>query len=287
MNGRRLSPIARGVLIGVCFIAFFVLLENLLDRASTAKKENVVKKEEQQQQQQYEKTDRYQEEVFIEKSIEETMKLFEAQDYEALFTHIDERYGFCMGISDVESLKEFILDFYGEPNAISLLEFYRNGECLICRVRVELDDQMVVKPLVVVTGEGDDFSLMFDEVQSISDYHKSATTLNNRIWYTQKYKLETSTGYTTAFEMTNRTSTTIQGSLADSYVLTTDGRKYFVSNPDDLKSITLAPNETKLLIYKIDTSDGYYMSDLETKFILKETNGKETTLSIARPSIYD
>ena len=158
---------------------------------------------------------------------------------------------------------------------------------MICRVRVELDDQMVVKPLVVVTGEGDDFSLMFDEVQSISDYHKSATTLNNRIWYTQKYKLETSTGYTTAFEMTNRTSTTIQGSLADSYVLTTDGRKYFVSNPDDLKSITLAPNETKLLIYKIDTSDGYYMSDLETKFILKETNGKETTLSIARPSIYD
>ena len=73
MNGRRLSPIARGVLIGVCFIAFFVLLENFLGRASTAKKENLVKKEEQQQQQQYEKTDRYKEEVFIEKSIEETM----------------------------------------------------------------------------------------------------------------------------------------------------------------------------------------------------------------------
>lgn len=287
MSGRRLSPLARGILIGMCFIAFFILLENLLGTASTVKKENVIKKEQEQLQQEYEKTDTYKEEVFIEKSIEETMKLFEAQDYEALFAHIDERYGFCMGISDVESLKEFILKIYGEPKAMSLVDFSRTGGLLTCRVRVNLNDQMAIKPLVVVPGEGDEFALMFDEIQTISDYHEGASALSNKIAYKQKYKLESKTGYVTVFEMTNRTSTTIQGSLVDSYVLTTDGRKYYVKNSEELGSITLAPNETKILKYEIDTSDGYYMTDLETKFVLKETNGTETTLSIARPSIYD
>ncbi|MBR3888336.1 MAG: hypothetical protein IKJ32_04480 [Clostridia bacterium] len=287
MNGRRLSPLARGVLIGVCFIAFFILLENLLGMASTVKKETVVKKEQQQQQQEYEKTEKYEEEVFVEKSIEETMKLFESEDYETLFEHIDERYKLCMGFNDVESLKTYIIDFYGKPNTISLLDFSRTNEALLCRVRLELAEEMVVKHLVVIPKENDDFDLMFDRVQQIKNYPASSSVVNDRLKYALKYQLTTDVGYTLVFEMTNRTSKTIQGSLAESYVFTTDTRSYFVQNADDLKNISLAPNETKVLLFKIDTSDGKFLEEEATRFVLKETNGQETTLSVARQGIYD
>ncbi len=287
MSGRRLSPLARGILIGICLIAFFILLENFLGMASRVSKEVVIKKEQEQIQKEYEKTEKYEEEVFIEKSIEETMKLFEAQDYETLFNHLDDRYKLCMGIDSVEELKNFIVDFYGEPNNMSLLDFSRTDDCLICRVRIELEGEMIIKPLVVVPGENDDFTLMFDEIQLIENYPASSVATNSKIRYQLKYKMQTSSGFTKVFEMTNRTSKTITGSLADSYVLISDGREYSVTNIEELSSITLAPNETKTLLYKIDTSDGKYLDELETKFVFKETNGSETISSILRPSIYD
>ena len=44
MSGRKLSPLARGILIGICLIAFFILLENFLNMASTVRKETVIKR---------------------------------------------------------------------------------------------------------------------------------------------------------------------------------------------------------------------------------------------------
>lgn len=287
MSGRKLSPLARGILIGICLIAFFILLENLLSMASTVKKETVIKKEQEQIQKEYEKTEKYQEEVFVEKSIEETMKLFVSGDYETLFNHIDPRYKLCMGLNSVEELKTFIVESYGEPYKMTLLDFSRTDDCLICRVRVELNGEMVVKPLVVVPGENDDFTLMFSEIELIQNYPESSCAINNRLKYQLKYKMQMSTGYTIVFEMTNRTQATITGSLENSYVLTTNSKYYYVVNQEELNNITLAPGETKTLLYKIDTSDGKYLNDLETKFVLKETNGQETILSVIRPSIYD
>ncbi len=287
MSGRRLSPLARGVLIGICLIAFFILLENFLGLASRVSKEVVVKKEQEQIQEEYEKTEKYQEEIFIEKSIEETLKLFESQDYETLFSRLDPRYKLCMGINDVETLKKFIIDFYGEPKNMTLLDFSRNKDCLICRVRVELEGEMILKPLVVVPGENDEFTLMFDEVYAFHDYPASSSTYDSRIKYQLKYKMSTSSGYIIVFEMLNKTQNTIQGSLEGSHVLTTNSRNYYVTNVDELSNISLAPNETKTFLYKIDTTDGKYLTDLETRFVLKETNGKETTLSVVQQSIYD
>lgn len=287
MNGRRLSPLARGVLIGICLIAFFILLENFLGMASRVSKEVVIKKEQEQIQEEYEKTEKYQEEVFVEKSIEETLKLFENQDYEALYNHLDPRYKLCMGINDVEALKMFIVNFYGEPKNMTLLDFSRNDDCLICRVRIELEGEMILKPLVVVPGENDEFTLMFDEVQLIENYPSSSVATGAKIKYQLKYKMQTSSGYTKVFEMTNRTTKTISGSLANSYILTSNGTEYQVTNVDELSNITLAPGETKTLLYKIDTSDGKYLDELETKFVFKETNGSETISTIIRPSIYD
>ncbi len=287
MSGRRLSPLARGVLIGICLIAFFILLENSLNLVSTVKKETVIKKEQEKTQQEYEKTEKYQEEVLVEKSIEETMKLFEVEDYEALFAHLDPRYKLCMGIEDVESLKTFIANVYGEPQTMNLLDFSRTDDCLICRVRVELADEMVIKPLVVVPGENDEFTLMFDEIQVIHDYPASSSANNEKLKYKLKYNMATSSGRTIVFEMTNKTQATIQGSLEGSYILTTNSRKYYITNVEELSNITLLPNETKTLLYKIDTSDGKYLTDLETIFVFKEANGQVTRLGVIQESIYD
>lgn len=287
MSGRKLSPLARGILIGICLIAFFILLENLLSMASTVKQETVIKKEQEQIQKEYEKTDKYQEEIFVEKSIEETMKLFASGDYETLFNHLDPRYKLCMGLNSVEDLKAFITESYGEPYKMTLLDFSRTNDCLICRVRVELNGEMVVKPLVVVPGENDEYTLMFSEIQLFQDYPVSSSASNNKLKYQLKYKMQASTGFTIVFEMTNRTQKAVAGSLEGSHILTTDSRYYYAANQEELNNITLAPGETKTLLLKIDTSDGKYLDDLETRFVLKETNGEESTLSVLRMSIYD
>lgn len=286
MNGRRLSPVARTVLIIICLIAFLILLENFLNMASRVRKETIVRKEKEQIQKEYEKTEEFQQEVYIEKSIEETMKILESKDYETLFEHLDSKYKQCTGINNVEALKKYILENYGEPAMMELLDFYKTDERLICDVRIELYGERVIKPLVVIPGEDDTFTLMFDKINIIHEYPASSWVSNNRLKYSLKYRMDRDSDYTCVFEMTNKTSNTITGSLEKTNVYTTNSRIYVATNGEELKNITLAPNETKTLMYKIDISDGKYLQELETRFVFVESNGQETTLSVLRPEIY-
>lgn len=276
MKGRRLSPVTRSVLIIICLIVFFVLLENMLNLASTVRTETVVKKEQDKIQEEYKKTEEYQQEIYIEKSIEKTVELFKNEDYEALYNHLEPRYKLCVGIDSPEELKTYIDKVYGDkPNSIRLLEFDSVYDRLNCKVTIDTEGEMIIQNLVVIPSGDENFYLMFEDVKEIREYTEKFSTVGAKLKYKLNYKMRRDNDYVCTFEITNRTSETLTGSLEKMSVMTTTKKTYNISNGDELSNIVLAPNETKTLMYKIDISSGTYTDDMYVDFVFTESNGQE------------
>lgn len=280
MKLERLSPKARVFLIVFLVVAILILSENLIRLIARVSEQTVVKIDDKKQEEIYQSTQEYQDEVYIENSIEKAIALLRNEDYEGLYNVLDKEYAVAMDIDSSEALRVYLLEYFGTPTNIELIEFEDVNERFICTVNVELQDEVVQKIMLVTPKEDDSFSLIFDNVSLILNYNGAKATASTKLKYELISKITREGDYICTFEMTNNTNKTLEGSLENMFVVKTNRKKYYPLNAEDLKDIVLAPGETKFLRYRIDTSTNTYLGDDRVEFIFVEKNGTENSDTI-------
>ncbi|MBQ6860933.1 MAG: hypothetical protein IJO08_04745 [Clostridia bacterium] len=280
MKLERLSPKARVFLIVFLVVAILILSENLIRLIARVSEQTVVKIDDKKKEEIYQSTQEYQDEVYIENSIEKAIALLRNEDYEGLYNVLDKEYAVAMDIDSSEALRVYLLEYFGTPTNIELIEFEDVNERFICTVNVELQDEVVQKIMLVTPKEDDSFSLIFDNVSLILNYNGAKATASTKLKYELISKITREGDYICTFEMTNNTNKTLEGSLENMFVVKTNRKKYYPLNAEDLKDIVLAPGETKFLRYRIDTSTNTYLGDDRVEFIFVEKNGTENSDTI-------
>ena len=170
---------------------------------------------------------------------------------------------------------------------MTLIDFTNTSGRLVCEIRVDVEGERFTKSLVVVPGENDSFTLMFDEVTILKEFPKSTYASNGKIKVNLKYRMRTDSIIAFAFDITNVTSNKMEGTLENSYIFTSDHKKYYPMDKEALSNITLSPNETKTFVLRVDNSAGKFLEENSTEFIFNHSNGTETKLSVLAPGIYD
>lgn len=280
MKLERLSPKARVFLIVFLVVAILILSENLIRLIARVSEQTVVKIDDKKKEEIYQSTQEYQDEVYIENSIEKAIALLRNEDYEGLYNVLDKEYAVAMDIDSSEALRVYLLEYFGTPTNIELIEFEDVNERFICTVNVELQDEVAQKIMLVTPKEDDSFSLIFDNVSLILNYNGAKATASTKLKYELISKITREGDYICTFEMTNNTNKTLEGSLENMFVVKTNRKKYYPLNAEDLKDIVLAPGETKFLRYRIDTSTNTYLGDDRVEFIFVEKNGTENSDTI-------
>lgn len=271
----RLSPKARVGLIIFLMFAILILSENLIRLIARVSEETVVKIDEKKEHEIYMSTEEYKNEVYIEASIEKTIQLLKSGDYETLLETTDSDYAKAMNLNSAEELRIYLLEYFGNPEDIKLIDFEKIGGRFICTVNVKLTNEMMRKVMIVTPKDDDTFTVIFDNVLLLKNYDGSKSVQSGKIKYELISKITREGDYICTFEMTNQTNKTIEGSLENMVVVRTDRVKYSPADVENLKEIVLAPGETKFLSYRLDTSMMSYLADDRIEFIFVEKNGTE------------
>ena len=272
---KRLSPRTRIFLIVFLVIAFLILSENLIRLIARVSEQTIVKIDDKKQEEIYQSTEEYKNEVYIENSIEKAINLLKNENYQELYKVLDKEYAIAMDIDSEEELKTYLLEYFGNPTNIELVEFETIDDRFVCTVNVEVQDEIIQKIMLVTPKENDEFTLIFDNVLIIYNYEGKKLTANGKLKYELISKVTREGDYICTFEMTNQSNKTLEGSLENMVLVKTNRKKYSPLNVDELKDIVLAPGETKFLKYRIDTSTNSYLGDDRVEFVFIEKNGTE------------
>lgn len=283
---KKLSAGKRAILICVCLIAFFILLENIIVFTLERRNDILVKKEYEKKQEEYKNTEKYQQETNLESAIEKIMNSFNNDDYETLFTQLDDAYKIHMGINDVEAFKKYIEERFGNPKTMILSEFKSLGNGYSCVVQVRNENMVVKRNIFIGDLDNEKLKLMFGEIVGSQQYPSNFVAQNQITSYRLKYKILFSGGYKGVFEITNTSQKSVNGSLEKTNIMATDKRVYNVVNSDELKNITLEPNETKTLVYEIDTTEAGYFEEYLLNLVFTDSNGSDMKSQIVLKDIH-
>lgn len=278
---RRLKPQVKAGLIIIVIIAFFILLENGINLTRDFIKNLKAQAEYEQKQQAMQSTEKYKETVYIEDCIQETLKILNSGDYEALYNHLDPEYMAAFSIDSVDKLKQIVDKYLGEnPDNISLVKHTKQYGRYICEIAVYKSDN-IQKQKILVTPLEDGFYVILDEVETIEKFNGRFKIAHPKIDYTLVYRIVKGKERILVVEAKNKTDKDLKGSF--NAVLQQTNRVEFQSmNIDELKDVVIPAGESVQIHFAYNNEDHRMILDdnLKINFVLSDGTELQSVMDL-------
>lgn len=268
------KKIVKGVLICLGIIIGLILIENAI-RGSVKVAEHVKNNSEiKKEQKEYEASDEYKEDNYVEKCIKSAFEYLKNENYEAIYGMITPEYKDFKQLKGVEELKKQIQDYLGTFDTASLLDYKTLYERYSCKVALTSNGKMNVKKVMVTPKDNGDFTIIFDDIDTIIVGDKRHNYTDKKIKFNILYEVKYSDRKIYVADVTNISDKQIEGTFEDSSIYRTDKVAY-KPQKDDSINVSIAPNETARvnLIFN-DVSTTSYALDSYMEISLKGKDGK-------------
>ena len=107
---------------------------------------------------------------------------------------------------------------------------------------------------------------------SIEKIEKQYT--DSKVTYNACYKVKYHNELGYAIDITNNGSEVMKGSLEDTMLKKSGGKRCYVTNKDEVKDVEIAPGETKRVIIKINNTNASYFEEIYLNVVFKLENGE-------------
>ena len=279
---RRLKPQVKAGLIIVMTIAFFILIENGINLTRDFVKNLKAQAEYEQKQQAMQNTEKYKETVFIEESIEETLKMLNSSDYEALYEHLDPEYKVAFNIDSPEKVKEIVNGYLGEkPDNITLIKHSKQHGRYICEIAVYKSDK-IQKQKILVTPLEEGFYIILDEVKSIEKFNGRFKITHPQVDYFLVYRIIKGEDRILVVEAINKTNKTLTGTF-NAILQQTSRVEFQPINKEELgNNVTIPAGESVRINFVYNNEDHRMLLDdnLKINFALSDGTTLESVMDM-------
>lgn len=279
---RRLKPQVKAGLIIVMTIAFFILIENGINLTRDFVKNLKAQAEYEQKQQAMQNTEKYKETVFIEESIEETLKMLNSSDYEALYEHLDPEYKVAFNIDSPDKVKEIVNGYLGEkPDNITLIKHSKQHGRYICEIAVYKSDK-IQKQKILVTPLEEGFYIILDEVKSIEKFNGRFKITHPQVDYFLVYRIIKGEDRILVVEARNKTNKTLTGTF-NAILQQTSRVEFQPINKEELgNNVTIPAGESVRINFVYNNEDHRMLLDdnLKINFALSDGTTLESVMDM-------
>lgn len=279
---RRLKPQVKAGLIIVMTIAFFILIENGINLTRDFVKNLKAQAEYEQKQQAMQNTEKYKETVFIEESIEETLKMLNSSDYEALYEHLDPEYKVAFNIESPDKVKEIVNGYLGEkPDNITLIKHSKQHGRYICEIAVYKSDK-IQKQKILVTPLEEGFYVILDEVKSIEKFNGRFKITHPQVDYFLVYRIIKGEDRILVVEARNKTNKTLTGTF-NAILQQTSRVEFQPINKEELgNKVTIPAGESVRINFVYNNEDHRMLLDdnLKINFALSDGTTLESVMDM-------
>ena len=267
------KKIIKEILIFLMIVVILILLENAI--RGTAKVTEHVKNsfELKKEQAAYEASQEYVIDSFIDKSVKEVLDYIKSGDYKTLYSLLDPTYKDFKQIKSEEDLKAQIDSYFGNFDTVSLMSYVESFGKYSCSISVSENGSMSVKDIVISENSDGSYSVMLDNIISLTTSDATSNYVDNNISFKMLYEGKYSGYKVYSVEVKNVGNKVIEGSFEDTYIYRTD-RKMYKSEANDSLNIKLAPAETTRVNFIIKNRESIaYAEDLYIDVALKNNSG--------------
>ena len=278
---RKLKPQVKAGLIIIIVIAFFIFLENGINLTKDFIKNLKAQAEYEQKQQAMQNTEKYKETVYIEDCIQETLKILNSGDYEALYNHLDPEYKAAFSIDSVDELKQIVAKYLGSNfTNISLINHTKQHGRYICEIAIPNSDN-IQKQKILVTPLEEGFYIILDEVETIEKFNGRFRITHPQVDYTLIYRIVKGNQRILVVDAKNKTNKDLTGAF-DVVLQQTNRVEFQTMNTDELKNVTIPAGESTQIHFIYNNEDHRMLVDdnLKINFILSDGTELESVMDL-------
>ncbi|MBQ9280545.1 MAG: hypothetical protein IJ215_05860 [Clostridia bacterium] len=262
------------LLVILVLIILEVMLRGLASVSEDIKTRSQIRKEEKE----YQQTEEYQTESYLETSIQSTIEMIKAGDYESIYSFLEPTYKDFMEFDTVEKFKDYMNDYIGTPISATLLSHQIYQDKYICNVSITTESKTEAYTVLVKPLEGDNFYIIFDNILSIQNVLDQYFAFNQYVECNLRYRLVGPSGISYVVDIKNTSGATLDGSFANTTLTKSDFFEYQPVN--DVSSITIAPGETARVRFDINETASRRYEELYLDIDYEGKNGDQFDITL-------
>lgn len=271
-----------GMYLLIVIIVFFCLIaiELLIRGIGSFSSQIVSNIENKKQEKVYQESEKFQTDTFLETSINHLMNLVITENYEELYSLLDDDFIDYRELYEIESFKEYIQQYF--PSIVSFrgINWNKYGDGYVCTISITDESGSYLKNILIKNSTDNKITVFFDDILTIEnvegEYYQGNTLMGCDILYI--IRKENAIIYVT--NIVNNSRQPLNGTFEESYVIKTNGAICPLLN--DLTNVRIDSQESKRILFEIDNTKakGYPAVDINV-FYKSIDSTYESELSIS------